>query len=148
MKMAKMLIDTMSVDEFEPEKFTNQYHDELLAMIEARAAGKELPQAKKAPARSKVVNLMDVLAQSLEESKKRASRRAAGEKPRGQTPRRRRPPRLPEQPAASRLLRVPASASAGVARASASAAHAVAQAHRPGDRRHRAATRRRRTRGP
>ena len=42
-------------------------------MIEARAAGKELPKAKKAPARSKVVNLMDVLAQSLEESKKRRS---------------------------------------------------------------------------
>jgi non-homologous end joining protein Ku len=42
-------------------------------MIEARAAGKELPQAKKAPARAKVVNLMDVLAASLEESKKRRS---------------------------------------------------------------------------
>jgi DNA end-binding protein Ku len=71
MKMARMLVDTMSVEEFEPEKFTNQYHDQLLAMIEARAAGKELPKAKKPPARSKVVNLMDVLAQSLEESKKR-----------------------------------------------------------------------------
>jgi DNA end-binding protein Ku len=71
MKMAKMLIDAMSVDEFEPAKFTNKYHDELLAMIDARANGKELPQAKKSPARSKVVNLMDVLAKSLEESKKR-----------------------------------------------------------------------------
>jgi DNA end-binding protein Ku len=71
LKMARMLVDTMSVDEFEPEKFTNKYHDELLTMIEARAAGKELPKPKKAPARSKVVNLMDVLAQSLEESKKR-----------------------------------------------------------------------------
>ncbi len=71
MKMAKMLIDTMSVDTFDPEKFTNRYHDEMLAMIDARAQGKELPKAKKAPARSKVVNLMDVLAQSLEESKKR-----------------------------------------------------------------------------
>jgi DNA end-binding protein Ku len=71
MKMAKMLIDTMSVEDFEPEKFTNRYHDELLAMIDARAQGKELPKAKKAPPRSKVVNLMDVLAQSLEESKKR-----------------------------------------------------------------------------
>src|SRR5215469_7101299 len=37
MKMAKMLIDTMTVDAFEPEKFENKYHDELLAMIEARA---------------------------------------------------------------------------------------------------------------
>ncbi len=71
MKMARMLVDTMSVEEFEPEKFTNNYHDELLTMIDARAAGKELPKAKKAPARSKVVNLMDVLAQSLEESQKR-----------------------------------------------------------------------------
>ncbi|MFY9633054.1 MAG: Ku protein [Candidatus Cybelea sp.] len=79
MQMARMLIDTMSVEEFEPEKFNNQYHDALLTMIEARAEGKELPKAKKAPARSKVVNLMDVLAQSLEESKKR--RGTAGEKP-------------------------------------------------------------------
>jgi len=70
-KMARMLVDTMSVDEFEPEKFKNKYRDELLAMIDARAAGKELPTPKKAPARAKVVNLMDVLAQSLEESKKR-----------------------------------------------------------------------------
>ncbi len=71
MKMARMLVDTMSVEEFEPEKFKNEYHDQLLTMIEARAAGKELPKPKKAPVRSKVVNLMDVLAQSLEESKKR-----------------------------------------------------------------------------
>jgi DNA end-binding protein Ku len=71
MKMAKMLIDAMSVDAFEPEKFTNKYHDELLAMIDARVNGKELPEPKKAPARSKVVNLMDVLAKSLEASKKR-----------------------------------------------------------------------------
>jgi len=71
MKMARMLVDTMSVEEFEPEKFANKYHDELLTMIDARAAGKELPKPKKAPARAKVVNLMDVLAQSLEESKKR-----------------------------------------------------------------------------
>jgi DNA end-binding protein Ku len=79
MKMARMLIDTMSVEDFEPEKFENKYHDELMTMIEARAAGKELPKAKKAPVRSKVVNLMDVLAQSLEESKKR--RTGASEKP-------------------------------------------------------------------
>jgi len=80
MKMAKMLIDSMSVDEFEPEKYTNRYHDEMMAMIEARAAGKEVPRPKKAPARAKVVNLMDVLQQSLEESKKQrasAPKRAA-----------------------------------------------------------------------
>ena len=72
MKMAKMLIDTMSVDEFEPEKFANHYHDEVLAMIEARARGQGTAQGQEGAApRAKVVNLMDVLAQSLEESKKR-----------------------------------------------------------------------------
>src|ERR1700733_6470617 len=84
MKMAKMLIDTMSVDEFEPEKFVNRYHDEVLAMIDARAKGQELPKAKKAPPRAKVVNLMDVLAASLEESKKRRTtngRSASQDKP-------------------------------------------------------------------
>lgn len=73
MAMAKMLIDTMSVEAFDAGKFTNRYRDELLAMIDARAAGKELPKAKKAPARAKVVNLMDVLAASLEANKKRKS---------------------------------------------------------------------------
>jgi DNA end-binding protein Ku len=81
LKMAKMLIDTMSVDAFEPEKFKNRYADELMAMIEARAAGKEMPKPKKAPARPKVVNLMDVLQQSLEQSKKqRAERGSAAHK--------------------------------------------------------------------
>jgi DNA end-binding protein Ku len=79
MKMAKMLIDTMTVDDFEANKFANKYHDELLAMIDARANGKELPKARKAPRPAKVVNLMDVLAQSLEQSKKR--RTASQDKP-------------------------------------------------------------------
>jgi DNA end-binding protein Ku len=81
LRMAKMLIDTMSVGEFEPAKFKNAYRDEVLAMIQARAQGKELPAAKKAPSRPKVVNLMDVLAQSLEESKKRRAAASNGEKP-------------------------------------------------------------------
>jgi DNA end-binding protein Ku len=85
MNMAKMLIDTMSVDAFDPEKFSNRYHDEVLAMIEARANGRELPKVKKAAPRAKVVNLMDVLAQSLEESKKRRAasngRTASQDKP-------------------------------------------------------------------
>ncbi len=69
MKMAKMLIDTMS-EPFDVTKFRDMYREEVTAMIEARAAGKEIPQAKtKAPVRDNVVNLMDVLQKSLEQSK-------------------------------------------------------------------------------
>ncbi len=70
MKVAKMLIETMT-SAFDVEKFRDTYREELLAMIEARAAGKEAPKTKsKAAPRSNVVNLMDVLQKSLEQSRK------------------------------------------------------------------------------
>jgi DNA end-binding protein Ku len=79
MKVAKMLIDTMT-EPFDAEKFRDAYREELLAMIEARAAGKQVPQGKVKPApSSNVVNLMDVLQKSLEESKKQRDSRGAAD---------------------------------------------------------------------
>jgi len=73
MKVARMLIDTMT-EAFDPNQFKDTYREEMLAMIEARAAGKTLPQGEtKAPVRDNVVNLMDVLQKSLEATKKRAT---------------------------------------------------------------------------
>jgi len=69
MKVAQMLIDTMT-QAFDPTQFQDTYREELLAMIEARAAGKEVPAAEvTAPRRDNVVNLMDVLQKSLEQSR-------------------------------------------------------------------------------
>ena len=70
MKVARMLIDTMT-EAFDAAQFRDTYREEILAMIEVRAAGKEMPEpAAAAPKASNVVNLMDVLQRSLEESKK------------------------------------------------------------------------------
>ncbi len=70
MKVAQLLIDTMS-EPFKPEAFRDTYREQMLAMIEARAAGKEAPQGEvKAPQRDNVVNLMDVLQKSLEATKR------------------------------------------------------------------------------
>ena len=70
MKVAQLLIDTMS-EPFKPEAFKDTYREQMLAMIEARAAGKETPQGEvKAPQRDNVVNLMDVLQKSLEATKR------------------------------------------------------------------------------
>jgi DNA end-binding protein Ku len=70
MKVAKLLIDTMT-EAFDVTQFRDTYREEILAMIEARAAGKEAPKADApAPKVSNVVNLMDVLQRSLDESKK------------------------------------------------------------------------------
>jgi len=86
MKVARMLIDTMT-EAFDPEKFSDTYREQVLAMIEARAAGKEVPKGK-APVkpRGNVVNLMDVLQKSLEQSKgARGAAKRADEKPKKTT---------------------------------------------------------------
>jgi DNA end-binding protein Ku len=74
-KIAKMLIDTMSVAQFDPETFHDKYKEDVLAMIEARANGEDIeaPAVHK-PAATNVVNLMDVLQRSLEQSKARRSK--------------------------------------------------------------------------
>jgi DNA end-binding protein Ku len=80
-KVAKMLIDTMTAEKFEPENFHDKYREDVLAMIEARANGEEIvaPEVER-PAATNVVNLMDVLQRSLEQSK---ARRGRGEAPSG-----------------------------------------------------------------
>ena len=79
MKVAKMLIDTMTAT-FDAERFRDDYKEQILSMIEARAAGKEVTQGKvSAPRRDNVVNLMDVLQKSLEESRTKQSGRRTSE---------------------------------------------------------------------
>lgn len=80
MKVARMLIDTMT-EAFEAEKFTDTYREQVLAMIEARAAGKETPKsdAPQKP-RDNVVNIMDMLQKSLEQSKARGDANPARSK--------------------------------------------------------------------
>jgi DNA end-binding protein Ku len=79
-KIAKMLIDTMSAEQFDPENFHDKYKEDVLAMIEARANGEDIeaPKVSK-PAATNVVNLMDVLQRSLEASKSRRSRGASSD---------------------------------------------------------------------
>jgi len=78
LSMAKMLIDSMTVEAFEPEKFTDEYKEAVMAMIEARVAGEQVtaPETKR-PAATNVVNLMDVLQRSLEATKRAGTGTAA-----------------------------------------------------------------------
>lgn len=74
LKIAKMLIDTMSVEAFEPEKFTDEYREGVMSMIDARVAGKDIKAPKTSkPQATNVVNLMDVLQRSLEASRDRGT---------------------------------------------------------------------------
>lgn len=68
LNLAKMLIESLQA-EFEPEKYTDTYRENLKKMIEDKIAGHkivETPQPHVAP----VIDIMDALKRSLEQKKK------------------------------------------------------------------------------
>src|ERR1700674_132549 len=72
--LAEEIIDRMS-GEFEPDKFEDRYENAMIELIRSKQAGLPAP-TEKAPARpANVVNLMDALRRSIEDSGK-----AGGEK--------------------------------------------------------------------
>ena len=80
MELANTLINSMS-DKFDPVKYRDDYYDKVLEIIQMKVAG-VAPQATaaKGPGPAKVVDLMEILKQSLNETKKgRNSRPSAVE---------------------------------------------------------------------
>jgi len=79
MDLAHMLIDSMS-DKFDPGKYKDDYYDKVLEIIQMKIAvvSPQVPAAK-GPAPTRVVDLMEVLKQSLTETKKNKATRAPAE---------------------------------------------------------------------
>ena len=79
MDLANTLIDSMS-DKFDPNRYKDDYHDKVLEIIRMKVAG-VAPQAPvhEGPGPAKVIDLMEVLKQSLSETKKKAPRAAVAE---------------------------------------------------------------------
>jgi DNA end-binding protein Ku len=81
MNMARALIDSMSA-KWDPEKYHDEYRDALMEIIEEKveAGGKEIEEKpKKAPKPTKVIDLVEVLQKSLEQTggaKKKTKRTA------------------------------------------------------------------------
>jgi DNA end-binding protein Ku len=76
MDLANTLIDSMS-DKFDPNRYKDDYYDKVLQIIQMKVAGvsPEAP-APKGPAPTKVVDLMEILKQSLTETKKAKAARS------------------------------------------------------------------------
>ena len=77
MDLANTLIDSMS-DKFDPNRYKDDYYDKVLEIIQMKVAG-VTPQvpAPKGPGPAKVVDLMEILKQSLNETKKAKDRRTS-----------------------------------------------------------------------
>lgn len=65
LKMAENLISNLSAD-FQPEKYTDVYRRELMELIQAKIAGKEVEIPEAAPEEGKVVDIMEALKASIE----------------------------------------------------------------------------------
>jgi DNA end-binding protein Ku len=79
MKLADMLIDSMS-DKFDPKRYKDEYYEKVLEVIRAKVEGvsPKLPSGKpKAP--TGVVDLMEILKESLKETQKKGARVEADE---------------------------------------------------------------------
>jgi len=68
--MAEKLIESLSGD-FQPEKYTDEYRQSVLDLIEKKAAGKTITMPAKAKAPPKTKDLMAALEASLAEAKRR-----------------------------------------------------------------------------
>jgi len=62
--MAKQLVNSLTAD-FDPEKYHDEYREELLALIEKKAAGEEIVAAPETEEPAKVLDLMAALEASL-----------------------------------------------------------------------------------
>ncbi len=67
-EMAKSLVENLS-EPFEADRYHDRYRDELLALIRAKAKGKELPEPQEQE-EGEVVDLMAALRASVERSRK------------------------------------------------------------------------------
>jgi DNA end-binding protein Ku len=71
LKLAERLINDLSKDRFEADKFEDTYREKILKIAEQKAAGQEVT-APAAPKRGKVIDLMSALKHSLKTRKKDA----------------------------------------------------------------------------
>jgi DNA end-binding protein Ku len=77
LQMAEQLVSTMA-DEFQPEKYSDKYKDNLMAIINAKLAGQKIEvEEPEEPEATNVVDLMARLQESLAQGKKKKGKAAA-----------------------------------------------------------------------
>lgn len=70
--MARQLVETLTVDEFAPDKFHDTYREAVLALIDKKAAGEEIVAPAAAAEPAPVLDLVAALEQSLARVQKSA----------------------------------------------------------------------------
>ncbi len=79
-KLAKQLIDQVTADEFEHDKYEDEVRKAVLAMIERKVAGEEITFQAEEESETKIIDLMDALKASLADTEKKPAKRAGKRK--------------------------------------------------------------------
>ncbi len=72
-ELAERLIDQLSEDEYDGDKFKDDYADRVRAVVEQKVAGKEITVSTEAP-RAQIIDLFEALKKSVAEAKKPSAR--------------------------------------------------------------------------
>ena len=59
-KLATRLIDELSNDDFEPEKYEDEYAQHVLNLVKEKAEGEEISVSQTPPQRSNVIDILEV----------------------------------------------------------------------------------------
>jgi DNA end-binding protein Ku len=73
-EMARQLIEQLSVDRFEPDKFRDEFRARVLQAVEEKIAGHEITTTPEAP-QAKVIDLFEALKASVEQSQATGKRK-------------------------------------------------------------------------
>ena len=76
LQMAKALVDSLAEDSFDPNRYHDDYHQALMAIVNAKVEGAEVVTAPAAEAAPAVMDLMEALKASVDAAKKQRAGRA------------------------------------------------------------------------
>jgi DNA end-binding protein Ku len=76
--MARQLVESLAAEEFEPEKYHDEYREQLLDLIARKESGEEILAQPQTEAPAKVLDLVAALEASIEKSKTAKERHPSG----------------------------------------------------------------------
>jgi DNA end-binding protein Ku len=80
-KMAEALVESLTAEAFEPEKFHDSYRERVLELIDAKAAGQTVAAPAPVESGARVVDLMSALEASVKAAKERRAAASAEPEP-------------------------------------------------------------------
>jgi len=103
-KMAESLVESLSAT-FEPEKYTDQYREQVLDLISAKASGAELTVPESPVEKPKVIDLMAALEASVQAAKDARGRHPAAKAAAAASPAAVKPDAAPKKAAAKQTAK-------------------------------------------